>query len=467
MGLFLPSIPEFVPENAAYAAKAYPLKANRLIRLQAHLVADDSAPLLNVLDHYLATFGGPKKLPLPVSYDEVLEKGRIGYMETVYDAKAVGTKHWTAAPAMPYPGPCAVLWVQSLYTKGPARKELIRERIRRVVDRALQTNGIAGLTDKPDGRDETVALPCHVRSHLLPFYVGHLEGGLAAWKQRVHQECIKTQQPDGSWPYKGQPSCKQGDRIVVGTVAELAGCTLMYARVTGERRSLEAGLRALKFMDRFTVPRGGQVWEVPKLTPDILPAGHATWAYLEAYQITGEPRYLKRAKYWAKTGVPFVYLWKAPDRQVMQYATIPVIGATFYRHSWIGRPVQWCGLAYGSPGPALSRILRIRRLGADRHGDARGRRQPQLERHARRRGPLQLCPWRSRYRGRDARELPHRAPVGRGRLVLGSSVGPRGPVALAPPWHGVRRHSRGDHRRIRPRWHLPRDRRARGERASR
>jgi len=27
-------------------------------------------------------------------------------------------------------------------------------------------------------------------------------------------------------------------------------------------------------------------------------------------------------------------------------ATIPVFGSTFYKHSWLGVPVQWCGLVY-------------------------------------------------------------------------------------------------------------------------
>ena len=347
MGLFLPSIPEFVPENGDRAAKPYPLKANQKITLDAYIVADASAGLLDILDHYFTAYGMPQKLTLPITYDEMLELGRIGYMETAYSAEAVGTRHWEASPHLPYPGPCAILWIQSLYTKDPALKNVIRERIRLVVNKALEKYGMAGLSDKLDGRAETVALPCHVRSHLLPFYIGHLEGGLAAWKKRIYDECIDTQRADGSWEYMGQERCKQGDDVVIGTMAELTGCILKYARITGDERAVKAGLKALKFMERYIVPRGGQVWEVPKLTPDILPAGHATWAYLEGYQITGNPDYLERARYWAKTGVPFVYLWEAPDRPVMQYATIPVIGTTFYTHSWIGRPVQWCGLAYG------------------------------------------------------------------------------------------------------------------------
>ena len=109
----------------------------------------------------------------------------------------------------------------------------------------------------------------------------------------------------------------------------LTGGVLKYARVTGDQRALEAGMKALKYMERFTVPRGVNTWEVPKYTPDIQAAGLAIWCYLEAYQISGDPEHLERAKYWARTGVPFVYLWQAPNRAIMTGGTVAVFGATY------------------------------------------------------------------------------------------------------------------------------------------
>jgi len=350
MGLFLPSIPEFVPVNGDRASKAYPLKANQKITLDAYIVADASAQLLDILDHYLAAYGMPEKLALPVTYDEALELGVIGYMKTVYDPKVVGTKLWGASSAAPFPGPCAILWMQSLYTKDPGQKKMLRDRIDLIVNKAMEKKGMAGLTDEfyfvpyaPFDMPGGTA----VRTHLLPLYIGHLEGGLAAWKKRVYEKLIDTQRADGSWEYLGLESCKQGDGIVVGTVAEHTGCVLQYARITGDERALKAGMKALKYMERFVVPRGSNAHEVPVLTPEIQAAGYAVWCYLEAYQITGEKRYLERAKYWGKTGVPFVYFWEAPDRPVMQYATTPVLGASWRKYGWFGIPVQWCGLPHG------------------------------------------------------------------------------------------------------------------------
>lgn len=80
--------------------------------------------------------------------------------------------------------------------------------------------------------------------------------------------------------------------------------------------------------------------------PDILAAAYAIRAYHDAFRATGNLRWLHDAVYWAETGVPFVYLWSRPERPMMLGAAIPVFGSTFYTHTWLGVPVQWCGLVY-------------------------------------------------------------------------------------------------------------------------
>jgi len=354
MGLFLPSIPEFVPENRDRAVKAYPLQANKKIAMEAYIVAEAGGKLLNMIDHYLAAFGMPKKLELPISYDEALELGRVGYMETVYDPKVPGIKLWEPSPAYPAPGASAILWRLSLDTQDADRKKMIRDRVSLLVNKSLENEGAKGLTDWLDGRDipfdKKFPASCGVRSHLLPFYIGHLEDGLAAWKNRVYEELLDKQRPDGSWAYLGdmREMIRQGDNVVNGTMTELVGGVLMYARITGDPRALEAGLKALNYMERFIVPRGMNTWEVPKHAPDIQAAGLHVGCCLEAYQITGEKKYLDQARYWAKTGVPFVYFWKAPDRPVMKFSTIACLGTSWMDGiPWIGQPVQWCGLPYG------------------------------------------------------------------------------------------------------------------------
>jgi len=105
---------------------------------------------------------------------------------------------------------------------------------------------------------------------------------------------------------------------------------------------------------RGTVPRGAQTWEVPLHTPDILASAYMTRAYCLGYILSGRQEHLDQARYWAWTGVPFVYLVNPTEGEVGRYATIPVFGATDWQGSWFGRPVQWCGLVYASALHLLS-----------------------------------------------------------------------------------------------------------------
>ena len=134
-----------------------------------------------------------------------------------------------------------------------------------------------------------------------------------------------------------------------GLTAEVVLGLLENALFAGDRPLTKAGLEHLRQMAKFrdTVPRGAQTWEVPLHTPDILACAHLVRCYLYAYQLTGEADLLEQARYWAWTGVPFVYLEQPVPGEIGRYATIPVFGATQWVGSWLGIPVQWCGLVYG------------------------------------------------------------------------------------------------------------------------
>ncbi|MBW8016202.1 MAG: hypothetical protein FVQ82_08450 [Planctomycetes bacterium] len=355
MGLFLPSVPDFVPENDDAASSPYPLTANSQVTLEAYIVAQAPGEVLDMLDQYYAIFGMPEKIDdLSITYEEALEWGRVGYMETIYDPATNGIRLWEQSPSYPAPGAIATLFRLSLDITDPAKKKVIRDRVDVMVNRALSNEGVRGLTDWLDGRhfpfDTKFPAGCLLRTHMLPFYIGYLEEGIAAWKTRVYEELINTQRLDGTWEYAGdmRKDIRQGDDIVSGTIAELVGGLLKYARITGDKKAFDAGMKGLEVMNSFIVPRGQNTWEVSKYTPDIQAAGLSVWGNLEAYEITGDQKYIEKAKYWAKTGVPFIYHWEQPGLNVMKYSTIPVFGATWYDFiDWLARPVQWCGLPLG------------------------------------------------------------------------------------------------------------------------
>jgi len=133
---------------------------------------------------------------------------------------------------------------------------------------------------------------------------------------------------------------------------------LEAATLSGDQNLIAKGLALLDKQTALyanSVPRGAQVWEVPLHTPDILASAHLVKAYTLGYVISRKPAYLEQARYWAWTGVPFIYLANPTDGQVGPYATIAVLGATNWKAPvWFGQPVQWCGLVYGSALHLLS-----------------------------------------------------------------------------------------------------------------
>ncbi|MFY8051788.1 MAG: hypothetical protein ACOVP2_04160, partial [Armatimonadaceae bacterium] len=88
--------------------------------------------------------------------------------------------------------------------------------------------------------------------------------------------------------------------------------------------------------------------EIPLHTPDILASAHMLRANVLGYELTGDREFFDEARYWAWSGVPFVYLDRPTDTgRVGMYATIAVLGASnWVAPNWIGLPVQWCGLVY-------------------------------------------------------------------------------------------------------------------------
>ncbi|HNQ91083.1 MAG TPA: hypothetical protein PKM73_20915 [Verrucomicrobiota bacterium] len=152
--------------------------------------------------------------------------------------------------------------------------------------------------------------------------------------------------PAGGTDYSATHWSKEANGLVGGALLELLQDAAFSGNPTLRAKALQH-LRALsKF--RHSVPRGAQTWEIPLHTPDILAAAHLVRVHVLGYELSGDPMFLEEARYWAWTGVPFVYLSPPTPGPVGLYNTIPVLGATgWVAPLWIGLPVQWCGLVYG------------------------------------------------------------------------------------------------------------------------
>ncbi len=346
MGVFLPTVPAWVEENQTLAATPYSLKSGRPVTIKSELIVEGTASVLDAVTHWCDAYGFPEPLEPPRGDEEELLLSRHGFMETTWDAETQKSRHCIGWPAHNEPGVGTLLWYDYLATQDEAVK-------RRVAD-------IRNSTRAESGAGSLAARgSCHILRWEFPFYVGHLEAAVDFMKTEALR-LVSEQEPDGSWRWypaddKTATLGNAGD-AVLGTCANAALTLLKHARITGDATSREAGLEALKFMKQFAVPRGAQLWECPMYQPDLLAAAYALGAYVEAYQITSDKTYLRRAAYWAKAGLPFLYHWHLRDRLSMRFASVPVFGTTFYTHPWFGVPVQWNGLVFAYYLQHLARV---------------------------------------------------------------------------------------------------------------
>lgn len=351
LALFLPSCPDFVPENADRATHPYPMRAGQTLRLQA-TVAIEFGHILTAVRRWMKEVNGlPTPNPAPRNFEQQLALDRHGFLHTVWDEQTKKWRHCVGWTPHHSPGFATLLWLNGHITKDEKGKKQALERVHLVAEQMLKDGGASLFTSTAN---------CHIMRWEFPFHYGYLPEALTAL-EGIIRNLIASQQPDGSWRFepaneKQATLGRKGD-AVLGTMAHNAAMLLRYARITGDAKALQAGEKALRLMEQFRIPRGGQTWECPMYEPDILPAAWAVAAYLEAFWATGNPRWLHDAVYWAETGVPFVYLWQLPDRPMMLGATIPVFGSTFYTYSWLGMPVQWCGLVYAYQIQRLAKTL--------------------------------------------------------------------------------------------------------------
>jgi len=341
MEVFLPPVPEFTPVNSRIAEKPYRLEPRSPLRLETALFIDGQAnDALAVVEEYVKNRKIYPAHPLPHTSlgDEVVFSTRA-YLESLWDPQT--GKWWTTKgnallsnQALPADF-AADLVLGTMLTSDPALKKRCEERLAEVCQQIKLPPRLDAL--RIGGRADRVWANAHRVAALL---ASRRDDG--SWR-------FDADRP-GTGPFVGMDYRELGpnDALEVGTCARNAYEILAFARMTDDRAIYEEMRKTLELMETFRVPRAAQVWEVPVHTPDILAAADAVDAYLEAYRLSGEKRWLEDAILWAKRGLPFVYLWNDPEKPYLQGASIPVFGATWYRGSWFGRPVQWNGLRYAN-----------------------------------------------------------------------------------------------------------------------
>jgi len=373
LGLFLPSVPDYVAENGLRAHTPARLGAGQAVSLTAQLFAAPAEHAVDAVDLYLAERGGLPAVPLP-DPAAALERLVQALTTTAWEDAAKGWPAEYGGVAGPQPAVMVGLGEAAAVLTDAALAQRARERVQEA------------LSAQP-GR----TLPLALR-------VGGLDAALR-WEQGQAMDRLRRQQPDGSWTYapteRGEAGLRslmappqpgviaaEGERnqgITAGHLAPL----WEYVLIFGDPSALEAALRGLKDLERYAIPYVYGQDECPP-SPSLHGSLLALRCYLLAYRITGERSYLDRAVYWARTGLPFLYLWSLPARPVergqihtaerlvlrgdqlyrdprreaMLYGSLYGYGSSQFMHPWFGILVQWIGLAYARELYALSEFDR-------------------------------------------------------------------------------------------------------------
>jgi hypothetical protein len=326
------------------------VRSNTPVVLRATLLGGQGATIVPAVQQYISLRGLPP-MPAPVlNASDYFNLAAHSWLDSQIRSNSL-FRHAAWTGFNPQPAADASVWMRWLADK--------------VTDPALQSRltntASAALAQVPGTQNYNSYQIGHVQ-YPLPGLLYNAALANAVTAQANAQGLLPNFQADGTVLYRPTTGGTDYGRThyapdANGYTATYVSSLLENAAFAGDRSLLESALRYLQAMDKFrnTVPRGAQTWEVPLHTPDILASAKLLRCYTLGYELTGNPDYLAQARYWAWTGVPFVYLAPPTDGAVGDYATIPVFGATAWVMSWFGVPVQWCGLVYAD---ALDRFAK-------------------------------------------------------------------------------------------------------------
>ena len=321
LGLFAPSIPDFLDENGLRSREPVVLETGKSITLQSILLVRSEAEVLDAVTEWLKwSKPGPIGDP-PKSLREHYALSLRGFEEILYTPGKgwASVKGWDPSPS-------------------PATAEAYLY--------------LAEQLQRPELRQTAIERIGQHRDISLALHLGDVSGAVRNTRSAGFN-ALKRREPDGNWvfhPTEKTASLGEAGDTNVGMAAGHVRQILYCAAQSADPELLKEGLQGLEWIRQWRVPRGAQVWEIPLHAPDILASSHCCEAFLWGYRLTGDESYLEDAVYWARTGLPFVYFWQTPTKglEPMRGGTIPIFGATFYVGSWYGRLVQWCGLEYAA-----------------------------------------------------------------------------------------------------------------------
>ncbi len=365
LGLFVPNIPKFAAENSFRAHTPAIIETGQTVSISCRIFAAPGKHVTDAVDLYLKATGGlPQPAREPMNSNAALEMFVKALTDQLSDGKTNGWpgNYWADGNKSP--------WLQTSLLLGEAGSLLKNQEL------AKQATELG----------KTIIATRSERPLALALRIGGLAGVLQTMKSSSDKR-LESQGLDGSWDYAANKDAEYG-LSGLGAPPELGqiapegfksqGYTagelvplLEYVKMTGDEEVFRAGLKGLEHIDSYAIPTVLRQVECPP-APSLHGAYLASRCHLIAYQITGDHKHLEKATYWAKTGLPFIYLWSLgphkvasghipgtkqayfsgselyedPQRDPMLYGGLYGFGSSQFSHHWNGIAVQWIPLVY-------------------------------------------------------------------------------------------------------------------------
>jgi hypothetical protein len=349
MALSAPAVGDLRFENELFAHSPFRLEANKPLKVSMLIIGGRGKSVVPAVKHYVDIKGLPDLPEFEGGLDAAVNLLAHGWMDSEINSNGL-FRHavWgdSFGPTVAADAAMFIDWLSNCTTDDKLRARLNNaetEALGRIPSAQPFSSSVShvSLPSAPLIFGRTYEYVQHRHNEALRLLAGFDEKG------------IKLYRP-GATDYSKTHFEKHANGLAGRDVAQI----LEGATLSADKELIN---RALELLDKQTVlyadtvPRGAQTWEVPLHTPDILASAHMIKAYTLGYIIAGRQEYLEQARYWAWTGIPFIYLYSPTPGKVGPYATIPVLGATNWQAPlWIGLPVQWCGLVYSSALHLLS-----------------------------------------------------------------------------------------------------------------
>lgn len=329
------------PQNSLLPYDAVLLRAGVAEVFRAELIGGEGETVIPAVRAYVALRGLPPRPDPGMTAQAYYGLAARGWLDSrIRETNLFRHAYWPGFSAGPAAD--AALWMDWL-----ARRTEDADLAGRLTNAA-----IAALGQVSPGNYNSAQIG-HIRYPAPALRFGYVLEN-AAQAEAQGQALRQRFQPDGTVRYVPRSGGLDYGRThwtnhASGLTAAETLSLLEAAAFSGDAGLVQTALKQTRLLDQYRagVPRGAQTWEIPLHTPDILASAYLLRAYTLAYELSGDAHFLEEARYWAWTGVPFVYLRSPVNGPVGPYATIPVLGATAWvAPVWIGLPVQWCGLVY-------------------------------------------------------------------------------------------------------------------------